>query len=244
MVSTIWGFMGRTGGCPAVTRASSQEAHRFAGSMLAGPGLVRGVRSSAVRVIRWIRAGAVRVCDVAGLRSAGSWRRRSVAGGALLVAVALGAWALWPAGSSGSTVFPASRERAYTNFTACLLTGPAGIAGVDAAPVWAGLERASAASKVQVRSLAVIGSDTAANAASYLDTLALSKCDLVVAAGNAEVAALGTQAKTFPGVHFLAVGVVPGASNVAAGSAAAVTASVSGAVQAASAGKFSGSAVS
>jgi len=93
--------------------------------------------------------------------------------------------------------------------------------------------------------LTVMGADTIANATTYLDTLAMSKCGLVVAVGDAETGALVAQAHAFPSVDFLAVGSVNAAykaSNVAVvprGEAKSVTAAVAAVVERASTGRFS-----
>ena len=61
------------------------------------------------------------------------------AGGGVLVLAALLTWVLWPDQPSPES----PRARPYIEYTACLLTGEEGIAGPDAAPVWAGLQDGS-----------------------------------------------------------------------------------------------------
>ena len=82
-----------------------------------------------------------------------------LAGGAAFVLVVALTWALWPA----SEPDPPPRAREYLDYTACLLTGDRGIADPQAAPVWAGLQDASLATRAKVQYLAVTGPQTAEN---------------------------------------------------------------------------------
>src|ERR1700761_9200785 len=121
-----------------------------------------GVRGSGRR-----RLGAAgRCCGSRTLRSGRStgrvtvgWMRRWWWAGVAAVVVVAGLvpWLVWP-----ST--PAPRARVYKAFTACLLTDSRGIAGPQAAPVWAGMQKASLATHVKVEYLAVVGPDTVDNA--------------------------------------------------------------------------------
>jgi hypothetical protein len=125
-----------------------------------------------------------------------------VIGGALLVVVAgVLAWVLWP-GDDG----PDPRARVYTDASACLLTPAAGVVDKAAAPVWAGMQQASLATRGKVSFLEVDGPQTGDNAKSYLATLVSGGCDLVLVAGAAPLAALDSSATSYPKVRFVAVG--------------------------------------
>jgi hypothetical protein len=131
-----------------------------------------------------------------------------VAGGVAVLVAGLLTWALWPSSEE-------PRPRAYRDATACLLTDQKGVAGADAAPVWAGLLSASERTHGQARYLAVTGDQTAANAESFVGTLVLGKCAVIVAgsgiAGDAVRAVAGQQ----PRQQFLLVGgAAPTSDNV------------------------------
>jgi len=132
-----------------------------------------------------------------------AWRAR-IALMAAGVAVALGGLA---GCSSAGYVAPApTRARVYANMDACLLTGPGGVADPAVAPVWAGMEEVSATGQVRTSYLAVSAPATAASVQSHLGSLLVSKCDLIVAVGAPERAAVLAQARKFPSVHFLVLG--------------------------------------
>lgn len=118
------------------------------------------------------------------------------------VAVALSVWAL---GGSGSAT-PAARARVYSSYQACLLTGAAGISSGPAAQVWAGMEDASARTRAKVSYLSVSGPATAANAGTFLGSLLVRKCGVIVATGSPQQAAVLAQAPRHPGVRFVLAG--------------------------------------
>jgi basic membrane lipoprotein Med (substrate-binding protein (PBP1-ABC) superfamily) len=127
--------------------------------------------------------------------------------------------------------------RAYTNFRACLLTGARGVADPAAAPAWAGMQSASLATRAKVSYLAVSGPQTEANAATFVASLVVQQCDVVIGAGVAEGAAVIAGARQFRTVRFAVVGTSAGpvagaASNVAviAGDPAEVRSGVAGVV--------------
>ncbi|WP_433299826.1 hypothetical protein ACQP2F_01145 [Actinoplanes sp. CA-030573] len=95
------------------------------------------------------------------------------------------------------------RERRYRAESACLLTGEQGIRGLVASQVWAGMQRASLETKVQVTFLDVPG---AASAGAMLAGLSQGHCDLLLAVDAEPVAAVAEGAKTFPGQRFAVVG--------------------------------------
>jgi basic membrane lipoprotein Med (substrate-binding protein (PBP1-ABC) superfamily) len=132
-----------------------------------------------------------------------------VAAGLLLVLVAVLAWIVWsdPAG-------PPPRTREYRDVTACLLTDERGISGAQAAPVWAGMQEASLATLAKVQFLEVDGAQTPENAQTYLASLVQSRCDLVLAVGDAQLAALAATAPKYPNMRFVSVGGTASGPNV------------------------------
>jgi basic membrane lipoprotein Med (substrate-binding protein (PBP1-ABC) superfamily) len=99
-----------------------------------------------------------------------------------------------------------SRARQYTAFDACLLTDAHGVVGADAAAVWAGMEDASLATHAKVSWAQVYGPATVANAVPYVNTLVQGRCDLVLAVGPEQTAAVEQVAQTAPHVRFVVVG--------------------------------------
>jgi basic membrane lipoprotein Med (substrate-binding protein (PBP1-ABC) superfamily) len=118
---------------------------------------------------------------------------------AVVVIFAGGLWFWWPAPAP-----PPPRARPYLDFTACLLTDDQGIAG-PSAPVWAGLQDASLATRAKVQYLAVPGPQTESNALPFANSLAQRQCDLIFAAGVAPVAAARAVAPGYPAIHFYLV---------------------------------------
>ena len=145
-------------------------------------------------------------------RAPRNWGRTPwVIGGALLVLVAgVLTWVLWPGDDR-----PDPRARVYTDASACLLTPAAGVVDKAAAPVWAGMQQASLATRGKVSFLEVDGPQTGDNAKSFLGTVASGGCDLVLVVGPAPVAALDATAAAYPKVRFLAVGGGKPQANVA-----------------------------
>lgn len=129
-------------------------------------------------------------------------RRWWVASAAVVVAagVALG-WVLWPDPEP-----EAPRARQYRDIDACLLTDSRGVAGAEAAPVWAGMQEASLATLVRVSSVAVVDPQTPENAAPFLAGLAQRHCSVVFVVGEAPVGAVAEIAPRFPQVRFVVVG--------------------------------------
>jgi hypothetical protein len=146
------------------------------------------------------------------------WGSRSGPGrrllGAGLVAVMLIAGlAVWLSLGRGA---PPPRARQYQAYTACLLTGPDGLADPPASRVWAGLEDASAATRAKVQSLPVMSGDSEAAAQPYLAGLLQRHCNLIAAVGAPQVAAVAALASRYPSVRFLAVGGRAAGRNVTA----------------------------
>jgi basic membrane lipoprotein Med (substrate-binding protein (PBP1-ABC) superfamily) len=146
------------------------------------------------------------------------------AGGVAVVAAGAAALAVWAVGTGpAGPASPPSRARAYGTFQSCLLTGARGVADPTAGQVWAGLEDASLKTGSKVSYLAVPGPATAANAISFVGSLVVRKCGVIVALGTPEQAAVLTDAPRFPGVRFVIAGV--GISGPAGGANVAVVSS-------------------
>src|SRR6266851_438255 len=141
-----------------------------------------------------------------------SARRRFLTGGGAAALVLLAAGLLlWPS-SSGDTT---SGAREYlASFTACLLTDSHGLAPTETALVWRGMENASLATQAKVEYMPVMSGSTAAAAAPYLASLLQRHCNVVVATGPAQVAAVRAQARRFPSVQFVVPGPVLAGSHV------------------------------
>ena len=99
----------------------------------------------------------------------------------------------------------AGRSRSYSAFQACLLTGSGGVSDAVAALVWAGMEDASAATHAKVSYLAVMGPQTEANASTFVGSLVARQCGVILAAGQAEMAAVAADAGRFASVRFAIV---------------------------------------
>lgn len=172
-----------------------------------------------------------------------SWRPASrrdwlLTGSVLAVVAGLAAVVVWWL-VPPSRYVPPARQRQYLPFAACLLTGSAGLADPASAPVWAGMQSASLATRAKVEYLAVTGPATEANAAIFVNTLVMRQCNVVLAAGPAEVAAASAQARALPHVRFVTVGGKRGPGNltvVGPGGARVVSDAVDGAVRQAVAG--------
>jgi basic membrane lipoprotein Med (substrate-binding protein (PBP1-ABC) superfamily) len=127
-------------------------------------------------------------------------------GGVAAVAVGAAALAVWaigrsPAGSASASA--SSRVRAYGSFQSCLLTGARGVADPTAGQVWAGMEDASLKTGSKVSYLAVPGPATTANATSFVGSLLVRNCGVIVALGAPEQAAALADAPQFPDVRFV-----------------------------------------
>lgn len=139
--------------------------------------------------------------------------------------------AAWPTHSATPAPYtPPVRARVYTDYTACLLTGPSGIADARAAQVWSGMEAASSTTRDQVSYLQLQGPQTAGSADAYINTLALRGCSLILTIGQIPGQGAADRAKDLPRDHFITVaGPTSTAANitaVAATSPTDVTASV------------------
>ncbi len=163
----------------------------------------------------------------------GSWRVVIVGSIALLVAAGVTVGLLGRTGGGGA----APQVRQYLTFTACLLTGPGGVADGPAATAWAGMEQASLRTRAQVQYLPVMPGTTAGAAAPVLASLIVRHCGLVIAAGAAQVAAVEQDAPRYRSVRFAVLGkgaagpnvaVVPAGMGMRASVVGLVSAAVSG----------------
>ncbi|MEV7235912.1 BMP family ABC transporter substrate-binding protein [Streptomyces sp. NPDC051020] len=144
--------------------------------------------------------------------------RRAVwaTGGLLLVGcVLLGAqWF----GGSDTTAPPDARARQYRNFNACLLTGDKGVvAGSPAAPVWAGMQQASADTRARVTYVPVMGEQTVSNAQPHMNSLMQRRCGIVLASGPAQAEAARSVAKSHPETPFVVIGEASAGGSSASG---------------------------
>ncbi|MEV7770027.1 BMP family ABC transporter substrate-binding protein [Kitasatospora sp. NPDC086791] len=109
---------------------------------------------------------------------------------------------------------PPARARQYAVTQACLLTDQQGVAAAEAAVVWGAMQDSSAATAAKVSSLPVIGDQSVGNAVPYANTLVARKCDVVLAVGSTQVAAVTQIAPANPAVRFLVVGDTEASGNV------------------------------
>lgn len=173
-------------------------AERFTRWFRAAPPRLRDARTRLAPRLRDARTRLAPTLHSLWLRP----RRRLATAGVLVLLVAGLVWALWPAPQPPEP----PRARQYLAYTACLLTDDHGTQGPAAAPVWAGMQDASLATRAKVQFLVVTGPQTAENAAPFVASLAQSHCDLVFAAGRAPSAGVRRSAPTFPRVRFFLVG--------------------------------------
>jgi hypothetical protein len=109
---------------------------------------------------------------------------------------AVATWLAWPRPAA----VPQARQ--YLNLSACLLTGPSGIAAdTPGAPAWAAMRAASLDSHVMVSYLSDSGPG---DAAVMLSTLMQRQCGVIIAAGIAPAQVIRA-AGTNPHQHFLLV---------------------------------------
>jgi basic membrane lipoprotein Med (substrate-binding protein (PBP1-ABC) superfamily) len=118
----------------------------------------------------------------------------------LIVAIALTAL-LWPRGRE----LPPTRATVYSDFSACLLAGPQGLADPAAAPVWAGMQDASNATKAKVSYLAAAGPETVGNTSAYVTSLLQRQCGVVVTVGQIRADSVLQHASQYPNVRFVLV---------------------------------------
>lgn len=130
-------------------------------------------------------------------------RARWITGSAAVLVVAAVAVAFWLGG--GGSNAPQVRARQYTSSEACLLTDDRGIAGRQAAVVWAGMEDASLATHGKVSYLQVAGPATVPNAIPYANSLLQRHCDMVLGVGAAQAGAVAQVAQKASRARFVVV---------------------------------------
>lgn len=100
----------------------------------------------------------------------------------------------------------APRARVYRDIDVCLLTDAKGVAAGQARQTWQGLQDYSTATAVRVSYVPVIGPATTKNAAAFLAGLMQRRCQVVVAVGAAQVAAVEQASTRSPDTGFVVVG--------------------------------------
>lgn len=135
--------------------------------------------------------------NLAWWRRLSAGRRLALSAGALVVVAAVTLPFLLGSGSSVP-------QGQYLSFTACLLTDSHGLADPSAAAAWAGLQKASAATRLQAQYLAV--PQTAHDAGPYLATLVVQRCGVVVTVGVRQAAAVAADASRYSKVKFVVIG--------------------------------------
>lgn len=141
-----------------------------------------------------------------------SRRGRWVTGGLVVAALAVVAGAvLFPGEESGP---PDSRAREYRDVNSCLLTGEQGItAGTPAAPVWAGMQKASLETRTRVSYVPVMGEQSVQNALPHLNSLLQRQCAVVLAVGDSQVEAARSEAGSHRAIRFVVVAGPEGAKD-------------------------------
>jgi hypothetical protein len=86
------------------------------------------------------------------------------------------------------------------------LTPVAGLADAQVAAVWAGAQEVSASRRVRLIYLPVLGEQTPERAGEVLASLIQQDCEIIVAVGQAPVAAAHADTANHPGVTIVAVG--------------------------------------
>jgi len=137
----------------------------------------------------------------------------AVVAAAVGVAVFIAAWALWPRPATVTAPRTGQYQaRQYLNASACLLTGPSGVAtGTPGAQAWRAMQSASLSSHVMVSYLPGTGS---AAVPALLNTLVERKCGVIVVTGGSS-SQVTSAARANPGHRFILVTTI-----VAAGPAA------------------------
>ena len=191
---------------------------------------------------------------VGGVGATGWWprwawaRRRWLVGGVGLVLCLVGVLVavLWP--SPRGVYDPPARARAYIAFSACLVTGPDGLADASARAVWSGMQAASSVTRAKVTYLSAVGApESVGSVTPFVNSLVAQHCGLVLAVGDVEVQAVQSVAASNAGTDFVLVGGGSGAGNVAVIAAvdgSSVSARVASVVEAAVGGRFHGGVVS
>jgi len=118
--------------------------------------------------------------------------------------------------------------RSFTSFQTCLLTGSQGVAAGPAALVWSGMGDASQHTRALASYLAVAGPATPSAAVPFLGSLLARGCDVIVAEGAPEEAAVLAEAAKSRRVRFLLAGPGTTGPTAAGGNVAVVRGAGSG----------------
>ena len=133
------------------------------------------------------------------------WVRRyrwALVAGALSVVVGVGlAVVLWPSDSE-----PEPRARVFRDYDVCVLMSSAGLSDPQAAAVWGGVQDAASQRAVRASYQRVLGEQTVARADEFLGSLVQQDCEVIVAVGQAPVAAAVAAPDRFPSVAIVSVG--------------------------------------
>jgi basic membrane lipoprotein Med (substrate-binding protein (PBP1-ABC) superfamily) len=130
------------------------------------------------------------------------------AGIVLLAGIGVFAWL------STSDGVPPPRAVVYTDFQACLLTGPQGLTDPTAATVWSGMQDASTATRAKVSYLAPTGPDTTGTVSPYVATLVQRKCNIVLTTDTTAADAITQAAAQHTDVRFVTVNGSAGSGKV------------------------------
>ncbi len=98
------------------------------------------------------------------------------------------------------------RARVYRDYDVCVLTGSRGLADAQASAVWKGAQQVSLLRKVRLLYVPVAGDQTPERAAEFLGSLVQQECEVIVAVGEAPVAAAAANKSKFPHTAIVAVG--------------------------------------
>ncbi len=146
----------------------------------------------------------VRPALTAAWRAVCSRRGRWVTGGTVVALAAVVGAVVLLGEESGP---PDPRAREYRDVNSCLLTGEQGIiAGTPAAPVWAGMQKASLETRTRATYVPVMGEQSAQNALPHLNSLLQRQCDVVVAVGESQVEVARSEAGNHRAIRFVVVG--------------------------------------
>lgn len=132
--------------------------------------------------------------------------RQAVTGAGVIAVVLIVAAVVLLTRGNSPQVQPQADGRPYTAQSACLLTGPAGIATAPASIVWAGMEDAAALTHARVTYLTVSSPDTASSAIPYANSLIGQHCGVVLAIGASQTGALVQIAPRTPKTQFVVIG--------------------------------------
>ncbi|WP_344667240.1 BMP family ABC transporter substrate-binding protein [Catenulispora yoronensis] len=130
------------------------------------------------------------------------------------------------------------RARQFAAFTQCLLTDPAGLDSPAAAPLWAAMQEASSKTAAKSQYLALPAGVQPDEAKTYVNSLVVRGCDVILAADGTPGTVAGEAAADHPTRHFLLAGGAAPSGNTAVVRAGAGSAVVAKALTDAFNGRF------